>query len=49
MTAFTHVNIPSSICADLKDRLTKAGFLNEVVEIIPLAINHGGKRGELIW
>jgi hypothetical protein len=49
MKVFTYSNIPTSVCAELKDRLIKAGFLNEVVEITPLPINHEGKRGELIW
>jgi hypothetical protein len=49
MDMFESKGIPPRICAELKDRLVKAGFVNENVEIVPLPMNHDGKRGELLW
>ncbi|KAI9366414.1 S-adenosyl-L-methionine-dependent methyltransferase [Pilaira anomala] len=42
-------DIPANIAAQLKDRITEAGYINlvEVKEDIPL--NHSGKGGEMIW
>lgn len=49
MDTFQSKGIPPSISRELKDRLIRAGFVNEKLEIHPLPINHDGKRGELMW
>jgi hypothetical protein len=49
MDVFESKCIPRRICAELEDRLLKAGFVNEISEVIPLPLNHDGKRGELLW
>jgi hypothetical protein len=46
---FSSRGIPPQISVELEDRTIKAGFVNQVVNIIPLAINHGGKSGDLFW
>lgn len=42
-------DIPANVAAQLKSRITEAGYINlvEVKEDIPL--NHSGKGGEMIW
>lgn len=49
MDAFSSKDIPPAISCELKDRLVKAGFVNETLKITPLPINHDGKRGKLMW
>jgi hypothetical protein len=49
MGGFSLKGIPAKVSSELKDRLIKAGFVNEKLEITPLPINHDGKRGELVW
>lgn len=49
MNAFRAKGISLSITGEIKDRLVEAGFVNEVLTITPLPVNHDGKRGELLW
>lgn len=41
-------DIPVTIAAELKNRVTEAGFVNaeETLDFLPL--NHGGRGGELM-
>lgn len=49
MQLFKSIDIPTNICNELEGRLKKAGFVDIVLQIIPIPLNHGGKRGELMW
>jgi hypothetical protein len=49
MGVFSSLSIPPRITTELLDRLLKTGFVNEKLEVIPLPVNHDGKRGELMW
>jgi hypothetical protein len=49
MDMFEPKGIPPRICAELEDRLVRAGFVNAILEVTPLLLNHDGKRGELLW
>lgn len=40
---------PENLCSQLEDRLGKAGFVKQTLQITPLALNHSGKGGELFW
>jgi hypothetical protein len=42
-------SFPENICSQLEGRLVSAGFVNQVVQIIPVALNHSGKAGKLFW
>lgn len=46
---FRSRNLPANICVKLEGRVIKAGFVNQVVNIPQLALNHNGKIGELFW
>lgn len=49
MAVFGTLGMPIRICEELESRLLKAGFVNQVLQITPLPINHDGKGGELLW
>jgi hypothetical protein len=49
MESFSKNGIPTSITYELKDRLVKAGFVNEHLTVTPLPVNHDGKSGDLFW
>ncbi|KAI8088087.1 S-adenosyl-L-methionine-dependent methyltransferase [Gilbertella persicaria] len=42
-------NMPPRIASELEDRLTKAGFVNQVLNVTPLKLNHTDKAGVLLW
>lgn len=42
-------NIPLTISVELEERLIKAGFVDVVVKVTGIPLNHGGKVGELLW
>ena len=41
--------LPPMIAIELEERLTKAGFVDVVVQVTKFPINHGGKAGKLSW
>jgi hypothetical protein len=41
--------MPKKISGELEHRLNKAGFVNQVLRITPLPMNHSGKAGKLFW
>lgn len=45
----TSRNIPFTIASELGDRLKEAGFVDVVVNITKIPLNHGGKVGKLLW
>lgn len=49
LSVFSTHGLPTKIGEELEDRLVIAGFVNQVLEITPLPLNHDGKRGELLW
>lgn len=42
-------SLPPHIASELKERLQKAGFVDVVVKITDIPLNHSGKVGELLW
>jgi hypothetical protein len=46
---FVARGIPAKVCPELEGRLINAGFEKQVLKITPLALNHGGKAGKLLW
>lgn len=42
-------NMSPYIMYELKDRLTKAGFIHEKFEKVPLKVNDHDKMGQLGW
>jgi SAM-dependent methyltransferase len=49
LISFGARDIPKILGTELEDRLLKAGFVNEVLQVTPLPLNHDGKGGELLW
>jgi hypothetical protein len=43
MKEFVYSGIPTHLCAVLQDRLVRAGFADEMLEITSIPINHGDK------
>jgi hypothetical protein len=46
---FKSWGLPTDVCAKLEGRLVNNGFVNQVSKVTPLALNHSGKAGELLW
>lgn len=46
---FNALDMPVRICDELEGRLEAAGFVNRVLNVTPLPVNHDGKRGESLW
>lgn len=42
-------NMPPKIAIELQDRLTKTGFVDVVLKMTPLKLNHTDKSGQLLW
>lgn len=49
MQLFTARGLPSNVCSKLEGRLVQNGFVDQKVEVTPLAMNHSGKAGEMLW
>jgi hypothetical protein len=49
LISFGARGIPKELGTELEDRLLRAGFINEVLQVTPLPLNHDGKGGELLW
>lgn len=43
------LGLPTDVCAKLESRLVNNRFVNTVLKVTPLALNHGGKAGDLLW
>jgi hypothetical protein len=41
--------MPPKISFELEDRLVKAGFVNTVLKVSQLKMNHTDKAGTLFW
>lgn len=37
------------VASELQDRLLKIGFVNPVIKITKIPLNHSGKIGQLLW
>lgn len=42
-------NMPPKIAVQLKERITKAGFVHQHLDMKLLTLNHTDKAGELLW
>lgn len=42
-------DMPTKVGSQFVELLEKAGYVNIVLKIIPLKLNHSGKAGDLLW
>jgi hypothetical protein len=42
-------NMVPKIAIELQDRLTRTGFVDVVLKMTPLKLNHTDKFGQLLW